>query len=243
VVLKNYFSKVVSQVVTLDYTTSWNEGTDIVHDIRNWDYETWYKEWLAAGNPPVTAIFSTPPCNTFSQMRYQQGRPPVTLKEWQGATRTVASIRGVDGFFARHLEDNYGAKLAYGLENPATGRITWTRLLDDIPSCQVTSWCKCGLLCNKPTGIWNNLEHFKLPELCSERSPCELRQKGIEHRSVLDMSTLDQYTLPRLIVHEFGKAASKFIKQFVAEAHQSPPDEWGREIPGFVGQKRPGGCF
>jgi len=229
-VLRRYFSRVVS----VDMTDQWAiecgkvNGSaavpDVIADILTWDFSEWYCEWVSGGNPPVCAVFATPPCNCFTAMRDMMGRVPVTDSDWQEACEIVRRVREIHQFLDEWCQSRYGFECVLGMENPTSGKIVSSGWCEGL-ECTVSSWCKMGSDCMKNTSIFHSkCIKLHLPPPCCDESPCPIRLAGRKHRYVPSMPRLETFCLPAMFPTQFAIASRRYLREFT-KVH----DEWDWE--------------
>lgn len=179
------------EVVSLDL-----KGADINIDILEWDYKKDYKPG------DFSAIWSSPPCHTFSHVR----------RCW---INRKLKIFGDEVVTAKMLDDdmeqnglpilrkteeiiNYFKPDRWIIENPSTGKMkNYLQHLPyyDIDYCRYSSW---GY--KKPTRIWTNKEDFNALK-CNGNCG---NMVGNKHKSSLkDLHTLEErYRVPPKLIKE-----------------------------------------
>jgi site-specific DNA-cytosine methylase len=115
-------------------------------------------------------IWASPPCTTFSVAsisRYWENGKPKNEKAKKGI-KIVSQTMGI--IFA--LKPKF-----YILENPR-GMLRKQKMMDLLDKRDTVTYCQYGAKIQKPTDLWNNLNHtFKL--MCKPGSPChEKASKG-----------------------------------------------------------------
>jgi len=191
-------SKLGFKTITLDQVASYSPS--IVADVVKWSVAKWYRSWLESGNPPVTHIWSSPPCSKFSAMNVQKGRRIPTVSEIEDALQIVARCSDVSQFIRSVNRRLFNSSTKFYIENPATGLLSRLHLLDDLHKTTV-DYCKYKFPINKPTCIWSN-QMLKLEPQCSEKYPCPKRSQGKSHDSCLSKSSIQLYEVPEELVRQ-----------------------------------------
>lgn len=150
-------SKLGYEVISLDL-----KNATINTDILKWDYKKDYKK------NDFDIIWASPPCVSFSRLRYCNiGKKLKTLGN-QIATRELLEKDMLENGVpilrkTQEIIEYFNPKYWF-IENPQTGRMK--EFLEDIPYYDV-NYCKYGYDYKKPTRIWTNLEGFE-PLVCKK---------------------------------------------------------------------------
>ena len=108
-------------------------------------------------------IWASPPCTTFSvaSMRHywEDGKPKndKTLRGIQIVAKTIGIVSSINPKF-------------YILENPR-GMLRKQTMMDFLKKRDTVTYCQYGAGTQKPTDLWNNLNH-KFKPMCKPGSPC-----------------------------------------------------------------------
>jgi hypothetical protein len=138
-------------------------------DILTWIPEKDLKDWT----PEI--IWASPPCQCFSVAAIS--------RNWNGSIpkrpRTVEAVKIVERTVAiiRSLNPKY-----YFIENPR-GMMRKLPVMQELPRKTVT-YCQYGMDYQKATDIWNNCDSWKPKPVCSNKTPCPVRnlREGREGR-------------------------------------------------------------
>lgn len=153
------FAKVATErghkVFTLDFDKQFNP--DLCIDILDFDVSMLPEEFK---HPDI--IWASPPCTTFSvaslRHYWENGRPK-NDKCWHG----IAIVKKTKKII-QELQPQF-----YIIENPR-GMLRKQDFMQDLYRDTVT-YCQYGSKVQKPTDLWNNLEHQFKP-VCNPGSPC-----------------------------------------------------------------------
>lgn len=166
------FSKVARErgheCFTVDMDRSFNP--DLCIDILDFDISMLPEEFR---NPDL--IWASPPCTTFSVAsirHYWENGKPKNEKSLLGikiVKKTIEIIKELNPHF-------------FVIENPR-GMLRKQEVVQQLKRDTVT-YCQYGLTIQKPTDLWNNLNH-EFREMCKPGAPCHQRagrgaRKGVQ---------------------------------------------------------------
>jgi len=197
------FSKIAKKrghkVFTIDYDKQFNPNLCI--DILDFDISMLPEEFK---HPSI--IWASPPCTTFSVAsiyRYWHKGKPKNEKTLKGIEIVKKTLKIIED-----LKPKY-----YIIENPR-GMLRKQRFMRGLHRDTVT-YCQYGYTIQKPTDLWNNLNHQFKP-MCHPKSPCHERagrgsKNGLQRiKNSYDLKTASlRATIPPKLCLEIIKCCEK----------------------------------